>query len=95
MHTGRHKHKLIMTHSEEGARFPQSVISSAVYAGAVPLESAWAIADVTNPSKTMKSELERIGFLGSTPCRFEDNPLAAHFELHIGESSHLAVSASP
>ena len=34
---------------------------------------------------TQKSELERIGFLGETPCSYKAMPLGGHFELHIGE----------
>lgn len=33
----------------------------------------------------MKSELARIGYLGDTACSYKTMPLAAHFELHIGE----------
>lgn len=41
----------------------------------------------------MKSELTRIGFLGDTPCSYEAMPLAAHFELHIGENSYLSFDS--
>ncbi|EIN04103.1 amidase hydantoinase/carbamoylase [Punctularia strigosozonata HHB-11173 SS5] len=75
--------------NEEGARFPQSVVSSSVYAGSTPLADAWALADIADASKTMKSELERIGFLGSVPCSFDANPIAAHFELHIEQGPIL------
>ena len=44
-------------YSEEGARFPKSVISSQVWAGVIPIEVAWALQDVKDSSKTMKSEL--------------------------------------
>lgn len=37
----------------------------------------------------MKSELERIGYLGSAPAGFEFIPLAAHFELHIEQGPIL------
>ena len=70
--------------SEEGARFPKSVISSSVWAGVIPIEEAWALADVKDSSATMRSELERIGFFGSVECSYKVTPLAAHFELHIG-----------
>jgi hypothetical protein len=73
-----------VTGSEEGARFPKSVVSSSVWAGDVGIADAWALADVKNPTATMKSELERIGFLGSMKCSYEALPLAGHFELHIG-----------
>ncbi len=37
----------------------------------------------------MKSELSKIGFLGSTKCSHEATPLAAHFELHIEQGPIL------
>lgn len=70
--------------SEEGARFPRSVVSSGVWAGNFPLETAWALPEVGSKMVTMRSELERIGFLGNTQCSHTAMPLGAHFELHIG-----------
>jgi acetylornithine deacetylase/succinyl-diaminopimelate desuccinylase-like protein len=37
----------------------------------------------------MKSELERIGYLGSTPASYKSMPMAAHFELHIEQGPIL------
>ena len=37
----------------------------------------------------MKTELERIGYLGSTPASHKAMPLAAHFELHIEQGPIL------
>lgn len=71
--------------SEEGARFPKSMVGSAVWAGDIPLEDAWALKEVGNGQATMRTELERIGFLGEIECSYEAMPLAAHFELHIGK----------
>src|ERR1700722_4437614 len=68
-------------------------VSSGVWAEAVPLETAWNLAEVTpgqdGKRKTMKQELERIGFLGSTPASYRNNPFAAHFELHIEQGPIL------
>ncbi|KAH8682588.1 putative hydantoin utilization protein C [Xylariales sp. PMI_506] len=81
--------------NEEGARFPMVTVSSGVWAGSVPLETAWNCQEVTAPSpgvskpQTMKQELERIGFLGSTPASHEALPIAAHFELHIEQGPIL------
>ncbi|KAF7560283.1 hypothetical protein G7046_g3862 [Stylonectria norvegica] len=80
--------------SEEGARFPMVTVSSAVWAGSVPLETAWSCQDVTSSipgsnSPTMKQELERIGFLGETPASYQAQPIAAHFELHIEQGPIL------
>ncbi|KIW15148.1 hypothetical protein PV08_05193 [Exophiala spinifera] len=79
--------------NEEGARFPIITVSSGVWSGAVPLETAWTCQEAT-PSPdghryTMKEELERIGFLGSTPASYEAQPIAAHFELHIEQGPIL------
>ncbi|ORY81757.1 hypothetical protein BCR35DRAFT_341113 [Leucosporidium creatinivorum] len=79
--------------NEEGARFPKSVVSSGVWAGELELEEAWSLADINDPSKTMKSELARIGFLGETPCSYEAMPLGAHFELHIEQGPILEQSS--
>ncbi|GAA6048768.1 hypothetical protein JCM3770_003955 [Rhodotorula araucariae] len=69
--------------NEEGARFPKTVVASGVWAGDLDLETAYKLADVNDPTATMKSELTRIGFLGDIKCSHEAMPLAAHFELHI------------
>ena len=37
----------------------------------------------------MKSELERIGYLGSVPASYRSTPIAAHFELHIEQGPIL------
>lgn len=75
--------------SEEGARFPKSMVSSGVWAGAIPLEEAYNIADIFDPKATMGSELRRHGLVGDVPCSSEANPLGAHFELHIEQGPIL------
>lgn len=40
----------------------------------------------------MKSELERIGYLGSVPASYESMPMAAHFELHIEQGPILEAA---
>lgn len=69
-------------------------VSSGVWAGSVPLEVAWNCREVTNSSsasspKTLKQELERIGFLGEVPASYVAQPMAAHFELHIEQGPIL------
>lgn len=69
-------------------------VSSGVWAGSVPLKTAWDCVEVTNPSstsspKTLKQELERIGFLGEVPASYLAQPMAAHFELHIEQGPIL------
>ncbi|KAB5562893.1 putative hydantoin utilization protein C [Coniochaeta sp. 2T2.1] len=82
--------------NEEGARFPVVTVSSGVWAGSIPLQTAWDTPEVptlmTDPSsspRTMKQELSRIGFLGSVPCSHESSPIGAHFELHIEQGPIL------
>lgn len=76
--------------SEEGARFPKSMCSSGVWAGAIPIQEAWDLRDIHDPTVTLKSELERHGFLGSIPCDARSGfQLGAHFELHIEQGPIL------
>ena len=84
---------LTLLFSEEGARFPKSITGSSVWSGALPLEKAWALVDVKDSSKTMKSELERGGFLGETEASHTAMPLGAHFELHIEQGPVLESKA--
>lgn len=78
--------------NEEGARFPMSMASSGVWAGSIPLEKAHNLREVHPGTATQKSELERIGYLGTTPASYEAMPMAAHFELHIEQGPLLEMS---
>ncbi|RAH69747.1 M20 family metallo-hydrolase [Aspergillus aculeatinus CBS 121060] len=75
--------------NEEGARFPKSMCSSGVWAGEIPIQNAWKLADIFDPAVTLRSELERHGFLGDIPCSPRGYPLGAHFELHIEQGPIL------
>lgn len=75
--------------SEEGARFPLSMVSSGVWAEEIPLDHAHNLREVGSGTATMKSDLERIGYLGSTPASYRSTPMAAHFELHIEQGPIL------
>ena len=77
--------------NEEGARFPMSMVSSGVWAGSIPLENAHNLKSVipANDTATMKTELERIGYLGPLPASYKSTPMAAHFELHIEQGPIL------
>lgn len=74
--------------SEEGARFPISMMASGVWAGETPLEKAHSAKEVDGDA-TVKSELERIGYLGETPASYKATPIGAHFELHIEQGTIL------
>ncbi|EEH48788.1 uncharacterized protein PADG_04867 [Paracoccidioides brasiliensis Pb18] len=84
--------------NEEGARFPISMVSSGVWAGQIPLETAHNLREVptvaslptaSSVPETMKSALEKIGYLGTTPCSHTSYPIAAHFEVHIEQGPNL------
>ena len=78
--------------SEEGARFPISMMASGVWAGAILMEHAHGMKEV-NGSATVKSELTRIGYLGETPASHKSMPMGAHFELHIEQGPILERSS--
>ncbi|MCJ1476545.1 hypothetical protein MMC13_005211 [Lambiella insularis] len=74
--------------NEEGARFPISMVSSGVWAGSIPLETAHNLKEVGSGGRTMKQELEAIGYLGHMDASHKAMPLGAHFELHIAYRWH-------
>ncbi|ORY84876.1 putative N-carbamoyl-L-amino acid hydrolase [Protomyces lactucae-debilis] len=78
---------LISWTNEEGARFPICMVSSGVWSAEIPLARAHNLADLDG--KTMKEELERIGYKGDTQCSHEATPIACHFELHIEQGPIL------
>ncbi|KAG5303494.1 beta alanine synthase [Histoplasma capsulatum G186AR] len=77
------------------------MVSSGVWAGKIPLEKAHTVREVptvaslptaASAPETMKSALEKIGYLGSTPCSHTAYPIAAHFELHIEQGPYLSTA---
>jgi hypothetical protein len=83
---------LINWTNEEGARFPVSMVSSGVWAGAYSLQKAYSLVEVGGGKSTFKSELERIGYLGTMEANHKSNPIGAHFELHIEQGPILENS---
>ena len=73
--------------NEEGARFPKMCCASSVWSGAQTVQAQHALQDLQGTE--MKSELQRIGFLGKEKCSYIDMPLTAHFELHIEQGPLL------
>ena len=73
--------------NEEGARFPRMCCGSSVWSGSQTVQTQHGLQDLGGID--MKSELQRIGFLGKINCSYVDNPLAAHFELHIEQGPIL------
>lgn len=71
--------------NEEGSRFVPVMMGSGVFCGAFSLETAYAARDVDG--KTVREELERIGYLGDeVPGR---HPIGAYFETHIEQGPVL------
>jgi hydantoinase/carbamoylase family amidase len=73
--------------NEEGARFPKMCCASSVWSGTQTVQTQHALQDLDGIE--MKSELQRIGFLGKEKCSYIDMPLVAHFELHIEQGPIL------
>ena len=71
--------------NEEGPRFPPSMLGSGVFAGAIPLETAYE----TREAEGLRfvDELERIGYRGDAPCT--PRPIGAYLELHIEQGPVL------
>ncbi len=77
--------EMVVWTNEEGARFPPSMIGSAVYAGKFDLEYGHSRADLDG--NTMGAELKRIGYLGD-PLP-ENHGFSAFFETHIEQGPIL------
>lgn len=75
--------------NEEGARFPMSIMASSVWAENISKEEIYKMNAVIGKPVSVKSELERIGYLGDVPASYKANPLKAHFEIHIEQGPIL------
>ena len=71
--------------NEEGSRFVPVMMGSGVFAKAFTLEHAYAATDTEG--KTVRGELERIGYIGEQEPG--DHPLGAYFETHIEQGPVL------
>ena len=71
--------------NEEGSRFVPVMMGSGVFAKAFTLEHAYAATDLEG--KTVKGELERIGYIGDQEPG--DHPIGAYFETHIEQGPVL------
>ncbi len=71
--------------NEEGSRFVPVMMGSGVFAQAFTLEHAYAATD--SDGKTVKDELERIGYIGSEEPG--QHRLGAYFETHIEQGPVL------
>jgi N-carbamoyl-L-amino-acid hydrolase len=77
--------EVIVWTNEEGCRFDTAMMGSAVWTGAMSLDSAYALTD--RAGHTVKGELERIGHLGNLPAK--TRPVHAALELHIEQGPVL------
>lgn len=73
---------------EEGARFGTDMLGSAVATGRIPLERAYALTD--REGKTVKAELEAIGFLGGASALLA--PPHAYVECHVEQGPVLRAA---
>jgi beta-ureidopropionase / N-carbamoyl-L-amino-acid hydrolase len=71
--------------NEEGSRFVPVMMGSGVFAKAFTLEHAYAATDTEG--KSVKQELERIGYIG--PEEPGDHPVGSYFETHIEQGPVL------
>lgn len=71
--------------NEEGSRFVPVMMGSGVFAKAFTLEHAYAASD--SAGKTVRSELERIGYAGTEEPGA--HPIGAYFEAHIEQGPVL------
>jgi N-carbamoyl-L-amino-acid hydrolase len=85
---------VIVWMNEEGARFQPTTMGSAVFAGALPLETALAATDTAGISvaQALVESLQRLGVSEQRPLRF---PIAAYLEAHIEQGPILEATHCP
>jgi len=71
--------------NEEGSRFVPVMMGSGVFCGAFSLDAAYAAQDIEG--KSVREELERIGYLGDEEPG--QHPIGAYFETHIEQGPVL------
>ena len=77
--------------SRWASRFPQCMMASGVWAGASDIQKVHEVRAIDDSTASVKSELTRIGYLGSVEASWEAMPMAAHFELHIGKECSPSI----
>lgn len=79
--------------NEEGARFPGAMMCSGVWStkSSMTLEDCYRVTDPDGID--MQSALEKIDYLGPTPCDYRENGLECHFELHIEQGPKLETAS--
>lgn len=71
--------------NEEGSRFAPAMVASGVWAGKLDRDWAWARTDAQG--RSLRDELERVGYRGESPCR--SWPFDSYYELHIEQGPQL------
>ena len=59
------------------------MVASGVWAGEIPLEKAHNLKEVGGNRRTIKQELERIGYLGKKDASHHAMPLAVRYHVHL------------
>ena len=80
-----HPLDIVVWTNEEGCRFDQAMMGSAVWSGAMSLEAAYQLTDSAGLS--VRHELDRVGYLGGVAA--SPSPVHAAFELHIEQGPIL------
>jgi len=86
-----HPLEVVVWTNEEGCRFDTAMMGSAVWAGAMPIEAAYALAD--RDGRQVEQELVRIGHKGKIAARA--GPVRAAFEAHIEQGPILESANKP
>ncbi len=73
--------------NEEGARFAPDMMGSLVVSKPHLRDEIWKSVALDNDKASIRSELERIGYLGTVPCG--SIPVAYYLELHIEQGPIL------
>jgi len=83
--TTRHPVEVALWTNEEGSRFQPAMMGSGVFSGVLDQAATEATRDAQG--RSVKDELERIGYRGDAPCR--PRPIAAYLEAHIEQGPIL------
>jgi beta-ureidopropionase / N-carbamoyl-L-amino-acid hydrolase len=79
--------------NEEGCRFPRSMMGSAVFTGAMPLETALATTDTTGV--TAAEALTAIDAVGDSDVFDDSRPVCSYAEIHIEQGRELDKAGLP
>jgi len=90
-HVTRRPIEVVNWTNEEGARFSPPMLASGCFAGAYALD--WAYSRTADDGRTLRDELERIGYLGEAPVG--GRAIDSYFELHIEQGPALDHSKTP